>query len=267
MARYQIIIAYDGTGFAGFQRQAKARTVQGELEAALRKIGWQGQAILAAGRTDTGVHASGQVAAFDLDWEHPLPQLQAALNANLPADVAVQQVHPAAADFHPRFDALARRYQYRVWCGGTRDPLHERYAWRVWPAVELQDLQAASRYLPGTHDFAAFGTPPRTGGSTIRCVYRADWRRDGSELVFEIAANAFLFRMVRRIVYVLVAVAQGRLSTGQLESSLVDKKLEAVHGLAAAQGLSLVEVIYQPDTLEAIRQAAGDDWKRNSQSS
>ncbi len=253
MARYQIIIAYDGTEFKGFQRQAKARTVQGVLEAALHRIGWQGQLILGAGRTDSGVHAAGQVAAFDMDWEHDPQALQEAINANLPADVAVHQVQTADADFHPRYDALARRYAYSVLFAAARDPLQERYAWRLWPPVGMEALQSAANILTGTHDFAAFGTPPRTGGSTIRTIYQADWQANGSNLVFEITANAFLYRMVRRVVYVLVAVAQGRLTIEQVASSLQEGKLEAVPGLAPAHGLSLVGVIYQPEFLEAIR--------------
>jgi len=251
MARYQIIIAYDGTEFEGFQRQAKARTVQGVVEAALRKIGWQGRSILAAGRTDTGVHAEGQVVACDLDWEHPVQELQAALNANLPGDVAVRQVQHVRADFHPRYDALARRYRYRIFCDQGRDPLRERYAWRVWPAVALDDLQAVSRKLPGTHDFTAFGTPPRAGGSTVRTVYQATWQQNEQDLDFEITANAFLYRMVRRIVYVLVAVAQGRLDTARVADSLAGSKLEVVQGLALPQGLTLVEVTYPAEILQA----------------
>ena len=105
MARYQIILAYDGTGFLGSQRQAGARTAQSELEKALRKLGWPGKTVVLAGRTDTGTHASGQVAAFDLDWKHGPEKLQDALNAHLPLDMAVREVKEAADDFHPRFDA------------------------------------------------------------------------------------------------------------------------------------------------------------------
>ena len=251
MARYQIIIAYDGTEFEGFQRQAKARTVQGAVEVALRKIGWQGQSILAAGRTDTGVHAEGQVVACDLDWSHPVQELQAALNANLPSDVAAHRVRCVRADFHPRYDALTRRYRYRIFCAEGREPLRERYAWRIWPGVTLEALQESARCLPGTHDFAAFGTPPRTGGSTIRNVYQATWRQSDQDLIFEITANAFLYRMVRRIVYVLVAVAQGRLDAARIVESLAGNKLETVQGLAPPNGLTLVEVTYPAEIVEA----------------
>ena len=113
MARYQIIVSYDGTGFVGSQRQLNSRTVQSELEKGLRKIKWDGKSLLLAGRTDTGVHASGQVAVFDLDWKHSLEDLKKALNASLPLDMAVSDVRNAADEFHPRFDATSRRYRTR----------------------------------------------------------------------------------------------------------------------------------------------------------
>ena len=148
MARYQVILVYDGTEFFGFQRQARERTVQGIVEDALRQIGWHGRTILAAGRTDTGVHASGQVIAFDLDWAHSTDDLRNGLNANLPADVAVHQVILGRPDFHPRYDAIARRYRYQIYCQSHRDPLRERYAWRVWPALRCEELQQAVRFCP-----------------------------------------------------------------------------------------------------------------------
>ena len=138
MARYQVILAYDGTFFKGYQRQAQARTVQAVVETALRQLGWRGRTVLSAGRTDTGVHASGQVIAFDLEWAHPAEELLRALNANLPEDVAAREIHEADLEFHPRYWAVSRRYRYRLFCQETRDPLRERYAWRVWPPVEMQ---------------------------------------------------------------------------------------------------------------------------------
>ncbi len=246
MARYQIVIAYDGSDFQGSQRQTRrgcqgGRTVQGELEQALRSLGWQGRSVLLAGRTDRGVHASGQVAAFDLDWRHGLTALQCALNALLPPDMAVRQVQEAPADFHPRFGAIARRYRYRLFCAATRDPLRERYAWRVWPAVA--DLRPLASLWPGTHDFAAFGRPPHPGGSTRRTVYHAAWEQQDDEWTFDIEADAFLYRMVRRLVYLQVAVGQGRLSQQALVAAL-GKAAPLLAGLAPPQGLTLVAVRY-----------------------
>jgi tRNA pseudouridine38-40 synthase len=249
MARYQIILAYDGTDFLGSQRQASSRTAQSELEKALRKIGWDGQTVTLAGRTDTGTHASGQVAAFDLEWSHGLRKLQDALNASLPRDMAVRDVKAAAEDFHPRFSASSRCYRYRLYCADVRDPLRERYAWRVWPAVT--DLTALAEIWPGTHDFAAFGSPPRKGGNTIRMVISSGWQHQADEWTFEVRANAFLYRMVRRLVYTPVAVGQDRLSAKTLRLALNDRpeiRQEAQDqipaGLAPACGLTLVEVSY-----------------------
>jgi tRNA pseudouridine38-40 synthase len=254
MARYQVILAYDGTEFHGSQRQArrqkisseplKDRTVQGIFEGALRQLGWQDRSILSAGRTDSGVHASGQVFAFDLDWQHSPEALQAALNACLPADVAVQTALITRPDFHPRYDAVARRYRYRIYCLPARDPLRERLAWRVWPAVALERLQEVARLFIGTYDFAAFGTPPRASGSTLRTVYQAEWVQNGDDLSFVVSANAFLYRMVRRMVSTQVSVAQGRLEAQAVAQNLQQPPQRMFQGLAPPQGLTLVAVEY-----------------------
>jgi tRNA pseudouridine38-40 synthase len=249
MARYQVILAYDGTDFFGFQRQVsgpRERTVQAVVETALRQLGWQGKSILASGRTDTGVHALGQVIAFDLDWAHAPEALRSAINAHLPEDVAVQTVTQAADDFHPRYAALSRRYRYRLFCQPVRHPLRERYTWRVWPPVDFSLLREASAYLHGTHDFAAFGTPPRTGGSTVRTVTRAEWIAiSPDEVVFEIIASAFLFRMVRRLTSFQVAIGQGLLEPQAMREYLETSSMVLVQNLAPPQGLTLVEVIYR----------------------
>lgn len=250
MARYQVILAYDGTGFAGSQRQGKARTIQGELERALRSLGWQGKSIMLAGRTDAGVHALGQVAAFDLDWSHDLSALQNALNAYLPSDMVVRQVRQVAADFHPRFDASSRRYRYALFCQDLRDPLRERYAWRVWPPVS--DLTPLASLWIGRHDFAAFGSPTTPKGSTVRTVFDAAWQRQGDLWVFEIEADAFLYRMVRRLVFLQVTAGQGRVTLDTLRAFLEDPRAAATSlpplpsGLAPAAGLTLIEVKYPP---------------------
>jgi tRNA pseudouridine38-40 synthase len=243
LARYQIILAYDGTRFAGSQRQANTPTVQRELEGSLSKLGWQGKSILLAGRTDSGVHAAGQVAAVDLDWPHAVEDLRNALNASLPLDIAVQQVRIARAEFHPRFDAVSRWYRYRLFCQPVRDPLRERYAWRVTQPVDPATLAAAAGALTGRHDFAAFGTAPRKGSSTLRTVMQARWVAQEDEFWFDVRADAFLYRMVRRMVYVQVAAGQRRLDVEAIRAALAgDRSLPA--GLAPACGLTLMEVTY-----------------------
>jgi tRNA pseudouridine38-40 synthase len=249
MARYQVKIAYDGSEFFGFQRQGETRTVQLEIENSLRKIGWGGQSIFAAGRTDTGVHASGQVIAFDFEWKHSEEALQKALNANLPKDVAVHAVKVAEECFHPRFEAISRCYHYRIYCQPTRDPLLDRYRWRVWPPVSIEDLQLAAGELIGTHDFAAFGLPPKKGGNTIRTIFSANWIKDRQEFLFQVKANAFLYHMVRRIVFLQVKIAQGIWTVDQLHEG-VHHQVDQLPGLAIPNGLELVQVQYQNQIID-----------------
>lgn len=251
MARYQLTLAYDGTDFFGSQRQAPRsgvgkRTVQGELESALCNLGWTGRSVLMAGRTDTGVHATGQVAAFDLDWSHSEVDLVRALNAALPADVAVHQARMVHAKFHPRFDASYRRYRYRLFCHSLRHPLRERFAWRIWPAIQSEALAETAQLFLGTHDFSAFGSPTTPRGGTVRTVMKAEWSQsEEDEWHFEVQADAFLYRMVRRLVFVQVAVAQGKVSAETIADSLADASAEKLPaGLAPAHGLTLVEVAY-----------------------
>lgn len=246
MARYKLTLAYDGTGFSGYQRQANCRTVQGIVENALQRIGWSGRSTLSAGRTDAGVHASGQVIGVDLDWYHSADELQRAINTNLPPDVVVRSVIPVPDDFHPRYSAQARCYRYRLFYDDTRNPLRERYAWRVWPAASLSTLQELASYLIGIHDFMAFGTPPKKGGITIREIFQANWQYDLGELVFEIVGNAFLYHMVRRLVSVQVEIGQGKRLPENLTHLLKGEVDSPIERLAPAHGLTLVKVIYPP---------------------
>jgi tRNA pseudouridine38-40 synthase len=196
-----------------------------------------------AGRTDTGVHATGQVAAFDLDWSHKLEQLQNALNAGLPSDLVVRDIHETRADFHPRFDAASRRYVYRLFCDPIRHPLRERFAWRSWPEVNDKTLTKVSKLFLGTHDFSAFGSPTTPKGSTMRSIMKSAWKMLDGEWQFEVQADAFLYRMVRRMVFVQVVTAQGKCSVDEVRNALLEQtKLPA--GLAPAHGLTLVEVTY-----------------------
>ncbi len=259
MARYQVILAYDGTEYKGYQRQANARSVQGEFESALTRLNWQGRAVLSAGRTDSGVHASGQVVAFDLDWPHSCLELGQALNAYLPGDMAVRGVRVAAMDFHPRYDACARTYHYQVYCQRERHPLWERFAWRVWPEVQLTLLQQAAQLLIGRHDYSAFGTPPHPGNSTVREVFRAEWQEHENGYRFTVTANAFLYHMVRRMVYLQVQVGQGRLALEALAQG-VQAAFPLAPGLAPAQGLTLKEVLYsENDDKQLSDERNGED--------
>lgn len=244
MALYQVTIAYDGTDFFGYQRQKHHRTVQGDIESALKSIGWEGRSIASSGRTDTGTHAVGQVISFDLDWNHSLDKLMSALNSALPSDITAKEALLAPVDFHPRFSARQRQYLYQVVFTPVRDPILDRYFWRVWPKPDEGLLKNGSETLIGKHDFSSFGKPSKKDGSTIRTVSLCEWRYDEfGKAYFRIRAESFLYHMVRRAIFLLVQVGQGKINAIDIEKYLKkQEKLPA--GIAPAHGLFLEKVIY-----------------------
>ena len=247
MAHYQAILEYDGTDFLGFQRQAQGRTVQGEVETALRRVGWGGRTIWGGGRTDTGVHALGQVVAFEFEWRHGAADLRRALNANLPRDVAVKAVAECAPDFHPRYSAKGRRYRYTLYNAPVRAPLLARYAWHVAsPELEMAAMQQASRLVLGRHDYAAFGDDPDEGVNTIRTVTVAEWSAEPATrcLFFEVQAEAFLHRMVRSLVGALKRVGEGSLTVETFGAILESRDRAQCPAVAPPQGLCLMEILY-----------------------
>lgn len=244
MAPYQLTIAYDGTDFYGFQRQSNCRTVQQEIEIALKKIGWLGDTILSAGRTDIGVHAEGQEISFELDWAHHPIDLVKAVNSHLPADISVRDAKKVDSGFHPRYDAVERKYRYQIVFLEQRDAIHERFHWRVWPKPKNSLLEEGAGIILGTHDFSRFGKPPRDDISTTRTIYQAKWSFFENYAFFTITSKAFLYHMVRRIVFLLVRLGQERFCAIDLEKSF-DEKVKLPTGIAPAHGLFLEKVNYR----------------------
>ncbi len=244
--RFRAILAYDGTAYQGFQRQRSGMpTVQAAVEAVLAALdaGSESVTVTGAGRTDSGVHALGQVISFDLTWRHGPAALQRALNARLPADIAVSHVARAAPDFHPRFDAVSRTYRYTINNRPVREPLRRLYAWHVSRPLDLPAMARAGRHLLGEQDFATFGRPPQ-GDNTVREVLRAEWVRQGDLLVFTVEANAFLYRMVRSLVGALRLVGDRRWTEADLKAALAAGDRKRVRLTAPPHGLTLVAVTY-----------------------
>jgi len=271
--RYRAIVAYDGTAYQGFQRLTRRSqdaegsadgnvsanggadnaTIQGVLEATISRVaGGTPIAVIGAGRTDTGVHATGQVIAFDLDWRHQEADLIRAINATLPTDIALQTLEPAEPDFHPRYDATSRSYTYLVYEAQVRQPIGAWYSWWVRPrAGELLDLQAmqkASEQLIGEHDFASFGAAPQ-GENTVRRLFRSKWDVESAWtrkrlLVYDIEATAFLYHMVRTIVGTLIEVGLKRITTADFVDILQAKDRSRAYRIAPPHGLTLTEVRY-----------------------
>jgi tRNA pseudouridine38-40 synthase len=241
--RVKATVAYDGTDYHGLQRQVNAPSVQATLEGALTRIMQSPTRILAAGRTDAGVHAEGQVIAFDTAWRHGLPVLERAMNAVLPSDVAVRDLAQVEADFHPRYDARSRLYRYTVYNAPVRSPLARHTSLHVAGTLDLQAMVEATAMIVGEHDFAAFGKPTQ-GEVTVRRVIDAGWRVEAPWWWFDIEANAFLYRMVRKIVGALLLVGQGRLSPDEFGAILASRDRSQVGLTAQAQGLCLIQVKY-----------------------
>jgi len=246
METYKSIIAYDGTEFKGFQRQAgDSRTIQREFESGLRKIGWREGSIKAAGRTDAGVHANGQVVSYALEWRSQEINLTKALNANLPTDIAVRNTEKASPDFHPRFSARSRFYRYSILFEEDRVPLKERFSWRIWPVPSFEVMTEVASWIVGRHDFGAFGNAVSGEGHTMREVFRSDWIRTIDGMVFEIEANAFLYRMVRRLVAAMLEVGyQPDRKEAFRELIFIPSTKKWIGKIAPASGLCLERVTY-----------------------
>ena len=235
--RYRARCEYDGTDFAGFQLQPNARTVQGELEAALARLnGGVRVAVDGAGRTDAGVHATGQVIAFTYAGSVPGPELQRAVNALLPRDVAIRGLRRVPEEFHPRYAARYREYRYTVW-NGPRSPLRERTALGVRVPLDVAAMAGAASALVGRHDFSSFGNVDDR--SPVRTVHAVRVRRDGRLVTIDVRADSFLRGQVRRMVAALLEVGHGRMDEAELAAALTARE-PALNGAAApAKGLCL----------------------------
>jgi tRNA pseudouridine38-40 synthase len=247
--RYRVTLAYDGTDFLGFQLQRGAsRTVQGELENALGRLAGGGRVeVLAAGRTDAGVHALGQVAAFELPRAFEPGVLQRALNGLLPEDVRVTAAAAAPPGFHPRKSATSKLYRYVLDCGGVQPPQRRRYAGYCADALDEASVRATAALYLGRHDFASLASAGSSAKTTVRTVTRSEASFEPGMLVFEVAAEGFLRKMVRSMVGGLIAAGRGAASVGELERALAARDRRLWPAPAPACGLTLVRVDYSPD--------------------
>jgi tRNA pseudouridine38-40 synthase len=246
--RYRLVVEYDGTDFHGWQLQPGARTVQGELEAAVERVFGAAVRVTAAGRTDAGVHAAGQVVAFSIDREMEPRVLRRALNANTGVDLAVREVEHVADDFDPRRHAASRRYVYRIWNRSELSPFWRRYAWFVPRRLDVAAMQRAAIQLEGAHDFTSFQGAGCDAEHARRRVQRSTLTAEGALVTYEIEATAFLRHMVRNIVGTLVEVGLGQ-READLGPLLAARDRTRAGATAPARGLCLVEVRYGREPL------------------
>jgi tRNA pseudouridine38-40 synthase len=236
------VLEYDGGRYGGSQLQKRTPSIQGELETAIEKLTGVHARAAFAGRTDAGVHALGQVAAFTTDSSLATEVFVRGLNAWLPEDIAVREALEAPADFDPRRHASGRTYRYTIYNTPVRSPLRRRDAWLVIEPLNHTAMQRASKTLVGEHDFAAFSR--REGVTTVRCVRRCDVVREGALLTVEMKANAFLRQQVRRTVGALVQVGAGKLTVAAFRALLRAAEPATAAPVAPGHGLCLIRVDY-----------------------
>ncbi len=252
----RLTLAYDGTDFCGWQRQKSDRTVQQVVEDALERMLGEPVRVQAAGRTDSGVHATGQVINFrTASTSIPADRWAVALNSYLPEDVQVVSAGLAPDSFDSRRSALARGYRYQILNGGARLPHLRRYCFRVRAPLDVGYLNRAAAQLVGEHDFAVFAAAGDASASTVRRVLSASFYPAVPFLVFRIVATSFLWRMVRSIVGTLVELAEQSAPPGDVGDLIAKRQRDLVGQTAPARGLFLERVWYPPDRWEGITPA------------
>jgi tRNA pseudouridine38-40 synthase len=243
----KLLLAYDGTDFHGWQRQAGVRTVQQELEDVLRRVLRYEVNVLGASRTDAGVHAQGQVAAVRTVAPIPIENVARAVGARLPADVTVVHAEEAAPDFHPSRAARAKLYRYRI-VTAPRPPAADpagRFAWHVWYPLDLAMLRAAAARLVGRHDFAGFASQGTPRASTVRTVTRVEVRRHYEQMLIDVEGDGFLYNQVRNMVGTLVEIGRGHWPVERITDILTSGDRRRAGPTAPPQGLCLQWVRYE----------------------
>ncbi|MCH2532282.1 MAG: tRNA pseudouridine(38-40) synthase TruA [Dehalococcoidia bacterium] len=242
--RIALVIEYDGTNFSGFQRQKNASSVQGEIENAIESLTRRETILRGAGRTDAGVHATGQVAAFDTESVLPIPQIVSGLNNYLCEDIAIKSAYEVSGLFDPRRDALSRVYRYRLLESEHRSPFRKDFAQLVRIGLNTNKMQSAAATLLGTHDFRAFSGSQPAGKSYTRLLSRIDIWRNNDEIAVEFEGNAFLPQQIRRTVAALVDVGYSKTTIEKFEQMLTSGIQGAAQKVFPARGLTLREVKY-----------------------
>lgn len=247
MTHYKLTLAYDGTRFAGYQIQPHQRTVQGTLQRALGKMAKTDSIhVDGSGRTDSGVHALGQVVSFDYPGSLPPDAMLKAMNSLMPLDIEILKAEIAPADFHARYSATGKRYLYRVARGRYTNPFNRLYTGHYPYPLDVARIQVALGDLRGTHDFTSFAASGGVIKDKVRTIYEATVREDpNGELVFEFYGNGFLYNMVRILVATLLEIGNGRRPEHDLVRLFTVKDRQQARGTAPAAGLYLKEVYYE----------------------
>lgn len=256
----KLTLAYDGTDYLGWQRQPQGRTIQGTLEEAIRRLTGEGCRVVASGRTDVGVHALGQVAAFRTGSPLALEVIQRALNALLPSDIVILSVEEAPPTFHPIRDAKRKRYRYHIWDSNLKPVFLRPYVWFYPRPLDVAEMSVAASLLLGEHDFSAFETSGAKRKTSVRTIYEISVDRRHPSLphliTIEVEADGFLYNMVRNIVGSLVEVGRGSRAPEWLRQVLLRRDRRLAGPTAPGCGLFLVSVSYSDEPAPSL----DDPW-------
>ncbi len=246
MRNIRLLIEYDGTAYAGWQRQPHVVNVQGTIEAAIEQVTRSHSTLHGSGRTDAGVHARGQVANFNTASPMRLDQLQRAINATTPRDICILQADEVSAEFHARKSAIGKHYSYSLLAGGRYPALDRHRIAVVHSRLDLEAMREGAALLKGEHDFAAFQNADSPRQDTVRNLTRLEIERDQDLFAFELQGNGFLYKMCRTLVGTLVEIGQGKRSAVSLEELLVSGDRRLAGPAMPSHGLVLEQVFY-PD--------------------
>jgi len=247
MRRFKMLLSYDGTDYHGWQVQPGLLTIQGALEQAIGHIEGRAVQVAGSGRTDAGVHATGQVAAFSLENPIPMANLRRAINRLLPRDIRVLDIEEVAPDFHPRFQAKRKTYEYRIFRGEICSPFERRYVCHHPYPLMIDEMIAAAPLLEGEHDFRAFAASDdrdQLENSNVRTIFCSRLTVEGERLIYRVSGSGFLKHMVRNIVGVLLEVGKGNVDQSGILARLEPQRRIAAGPTAPARGLFLISVDY-----------------------
>lgn len=244
MRNFKMVIEYDGTGYSGWQRQPNDRSVQEVLENAIRAVTGESVRVTGAGRTDAGVHALAQVANFTTSSELQAPELQPAINANLPDDVSVLDLREASADFHAQRSARGKTYTYTILNRRVPSPLLRRAALFIPQKLDVDAMRRAAQFIRGEHDFACFRSAGSSAKTSTRNITRLDIQQEGDTIAITISAGGFLYNMARAIVGTLIEVGRGKIAPDEIKDIISSKDRRRAGPTAPPHGLCLVKVDY-----------------------
>lgn len=247
MRRIALTIAYDGTAYSGWQAQANAVTVEGTLREAIRRLCGEEVVTIGASRTDAGVHALGNVVAFDTESPIPGENWRPALNSFLPQDIRVMRSWEAADDFHPRFNAHSKRYEYRIATDEVISPIRCRYVCGVRETLDLEAMAEGAKAFVGTHDYSAFCSAGAQTESKVRTVTRCEVYREGPEIVIGVEGDGFLYNMIRILAGTLIDMGRGAKAPESMSTILGSLDRAKAGPTAPPQGLTLVRIRYGED--------------------